>query len=67
MNLTPTTRKLPSGKIVVFYSPQQIEEIIPVTVRLQRQKEMTSHINPLEHGASLRTKSMFNTDGTRYY
>ncbi len=36
MNLKPTER-LVNGKIVVFYSPQQIEEIVPVTLRLTKQ------------------------------
>ncbi len=44
MNLKPTER-LVNGKIVVFYSPQQIEEIVPVTVRLKEQKPVTGGYN----------------------
>ena len=43
MNLQPTTRTLKNGKIVVFYSPQQIEEIVPVTVRLTKSKESDTY------------------------
>lgn len=38
MNLKPTLHTV-NGKIVVFYSPQQIEEIVPVTIRQPKQKD----------------------------
>lgn len=34
INTTPTLRTLPNGKVVSFYSPAQLEELIPVNKRM---------------------------------
>ena len=36
VDTTPSVRTLPSGKVAVFYSPAQIEFIVPVTERLTK-------------------------------
>jgi hypothetical protein len=36
LSLEPTKRTLLNGKVAVFYSPQQIEAIIPVEKRLTK-------------------------------
>lgn len=51
LSLEPTKRTLPDGKIVVFYSPQQVEAIILVEQRLTKSKcslltpSFSGHIN----------------------
>ena len=37
VDVTPTRRTI-SGRVVCFYSPNQIEEIVPVDLRLARQQ-----------------------------
>jgi hypothetical protein len=38
ISLQPTLRTLPSGKIGVFYSPQQLEVLIPVERRITQSR-----------------------------
>ena len=38
LSLEPIKRTLPNGKVAVFYSPQQIEAIVPVEERLTKSK-----------------------------
>jgi hypothetical protein len=37
-DLTPTKRILSSGKIVTFFSPHQLEYLVPVEKRLSKQR-----------------------------
>ena len=36
LSLEPTKRTLPNGKVAIFYSPAQVEAIVPVEQRLPR-------------------------------
>jgi hypothetical protein len=46
ISLQPTLRTLPNGKIGVFYSPQQLEVLIPVQKRI-----------PESRGCNMETRS----------
>lgn len=53
---SPTTRII-NGRLITFYSPQQIEEIIPVTIRQPAQRSTMTYKDNLLNSSVTHAKS----------
>jgi hypothetical protein len=59
ISLQPTLRTLPSGKIAVFYSPQQLEVLIPVQQRIPQSRGSNMDIRS---GTGVKSSTHTKTD-----